>query len=148
MRARALIPAWGKAAFGVAAIAAFVALIVVAPWRQPLFEAACGELSTNIDLVVRGGAPLRVSDTITMERQNASRGGELVFERGDFRGALSLADLRSCLGPGWVETTASSRQDVWAFVRHNGPTVMYVQTRNPQDANFLLRKITIERTAP
>lgn len=110
-------------------------------------SAECAALRANVDMVLRGDAVARASDTFVLEGRG--RRSRLTVQRGDFSGALSIDELRACLGPQWTETHAGAqaarRGDAWVFVRPGWPMILYVEGRSRRR---LETRILIETSPP
>ncbi len=150
MRAEASIPAWAKYAVAYAIVAAVLVLFIAAPWRRPGGE-MCAPLRTNINMVRTGHPSRRVSDSFVFTDDHGRAMPRMAIERGDFQSNLTLAELRSCLGPGWSEVHAQAQGldigDAWVFVASGGdaPRVLLVQSHSPGYARVRWQ-IVVERT--
>ena len=149
MRAKASIPAWAKYAIALAIVAGAFALFMAAPWRRPSGE-MCTSLRANIEIVRTGRQSRRVSDTFIFENvEDGARVPTIAIERGDFQSNLTLPELRSCLGRGWVEVHAQTLGvdigDGWVFVRAGEPRVLLVQSRGA-GYSHVKWQIVVERT--
>jgi len=149
MHARASTPAWARYAVAYAIVAAVLVLFMAAPWRQPGGE-ICTPLQTNIEVVRVGRLSRRVSDRFVFADDEGRRVPTMTIESGDFHSNLTLAELRSCLGPGWSEVHAQAQGedigDAWVFVHTGAPRVLLVQSHTAGYARVTWQ-IAIERAS-
>lgn len=137
-----MIPGWAKLLAISAGVLALIALFIAAPWR-PSQRELCAPLLENIEIVRGGFVARRVSDTYHYGTRG--RRPRMNVSEGDFRGGLTLDELRSCLGEGWTELHVAAEAerlgDAWVFTKSGQPVVMYVQSRNESYSRVEMRII-------